>query len=439
MNRKIKYQSLILMVALVFFFFFIFSKQKFPSNGDESIQNNLLVIDQNSVDKIENEINQREFELERKEFEIEEVEYEMAHKEEENEGKDLADDEEKKEYEKIKFELEQKKQQIWEERYEIRVLKKQITKERAALEMKKEVIKDEGKIDIVYSWSGIIRSMSIRNRYNYELQFSLRSVHKYLPWVNKIYILINSNTERPYWLKEDYPSKIRIIDRCALFENPDHCPNYNSFAIYSVAHKIPGLTNKFVLLDDDFFMNNPITPDHFFTTDGLPKIYHKRRRMPVYPEGDFPDEPFPKYKYARWSHVPKPMRRDYIIKFHEKYPTFAEHVQSHRRRYKFLNEEVSMIYYEFFYYKGWIKRLPLKQAKFKQLPRRHPDDIGDEFKKNYKILQSKKILTFNCNDNFSEDKELYQVQRKILWDFYIKLYPETPAYEIPNPDHEKYS
>ncbi|KAJ3429868.1 hypothetical protein M0812_22867 [Anaeramoeba flamelloides] len=358
----------------------------------------------------------------------------------------------------MEFDLETKKQIIAQaqshpdnlkdekEKEKLEALVSKYEKDKVNYQIKKEIVQDEGKIDIVLSWAGIISGMSERNRYNYELQFSLRAIHKYLPWINKIYILINSDTKPPYWLKENYPdSKIVIVDRCTLIANPAHCPTYNTFAIYSVVHKIPGLANKFILMDDDFFFNRPVGPEYMFTPMGLPIVYQDYQKSKTYGNKDplLPEirsKGYPLWKYAPWTHIPMPMRRDYIIKFDENYPGYLELVQSHyEKRYRTLTEEVSMTYYLFFKNKGWIKTPGRQKAMFFQTPKFHKNDITQEFENYYNIIVNRKKITFNVNDSFSKQKGVYKKQRKVLWDFYMKLYPETPDYELPNPNHKKYS
>ncbi|KAJ6233495.1 hypothetical protein M0813_29801 [Anaeramoeba flamelloides] len=55
---------------------------------------------------------------------------------------------------------------------------------------------------------------------------------------------------------------------------------------------------------------------------------------------EFTDIQRPKYKFAKYTHLPAPMRRDFIVRFHQDYPEYLELVQSHyKRRYKALSEE----------------------------------------------------------------------------------------------------
>ncbi|KAJ6245673.1 hypothetical protein M0813_20093 [Anaeramoeba flamelloides] len=414
--RNDKKLLFITIVALLFLLALIPSVKiiDWKKKGNENKNNELEML------KKEIEKHKEELSIEKKELEILKNEIENTLKDFENKQTNCQTDTQKEK------ESEEKK--------------KKIELEKEFLEIRKEILNDEGKIDLVYTWGGVTKSMSIRNRYNYELQYSLRSVDKYLPWVNKIYILINSDTDYPYWLKkQEKLEKIVIVDRCTLIKNPDHCPTRNTFAVFSAVHKVKGLSKKFVLIDDDVFINQPLTPDYFFSEDGLPKILQARHRRTIYKEDDFSDRNYPVYKWEDSSHLPKPMRRDFILKFHEKYPTYAEFVQSHKTRYKALSEEFSMILHEFFHEEGlMIEESPSKAKKY-QIPFSHPEEITQEFDNIYKDLTTQDWKVFNCNDDFSTKPEVYKEQRKVLFRFYNRLFPEVPDFEIPNPDHEKYS
>ncbi|KAJ3452984.1 hypothetical protein M0812_04765 [Anaeramoeba flamelloides] len=379
----------------------------------------------------ESDLEKAKIQIQRKEYLIKKYEFEIENQEREKEkpGKTI-------------FEIEEENISIENKKKQIEKLEKEISKDKKYFQIKKDIVHDEDKIDLVYSWGGITQSMSIRNRYNYELQFSIRAVDKYLPWINKIYILINSDTTYPYWLKpQEELGKIVLLDRCQFFENAKDCPTYNSFAVYSVAHKIPGLSNKFILIDDDFFFNQQASEDYFFTTNGLPIVYQDRVFQRTYCRDDSllpvaKEKGFPLWKYSRYTHRPKPNRRDFILKFEEQYPNFLEFVQSHRVRHKHLAEDLSVIYFEFYYQSNIMKQLPRTFSKFHQISMKHKDEIKEEFEENYQELKTQDIIVFNINDNFSKDYQIYKKQRNVLWNFYNKLYPEVPDFEIPNPDHE---
>lgn len=92
-----------------------------------------------------------------------------------------------------------------------------------------------------------------RNRFRNhdELRFSLRSLDRYAPWIRKIYIVTNG--QRPGWLKTDN-SRIQIVTHREIFPFADDLPTFNSNAIEMNLHRIPGLSDKFLYLNDDVFL-----------------------------------------------------------------------------------------------------------------------------------------------------------------------------------------
>ncbi len=103
---------------------------------------------------------------------------------------------------------------------------------------------------------------SIRYFDNEELRYSLRSVSKYLPWVNHIYLV--TNNQKPHWLI-DHP-KISIVDHQEIIPK-NLLPTFNSVTIEMYLHKIPGLSEKFLFFNDDMFINADVQPEFFFQGD----------------------------------------------------------------------------------------------------------------------------------------------------------------------------
>ena len=128
-------------------------------------------------------------------------------------------------------------------------------------------------IDVVYAWSGEANSTHQRSRYNNELKYSLRSLWKHASWVHRVHILINTPAALPSWLRSPHVTNwIRVLDRCKLFTDPTACPTRNSFAVYSVVHRIPGLASRVLLMADDTFLAHDVAPDFWFTDVGLPIV-----------------------------------------------------------------------------------------------------------------------------------------------------------------------
>lgn len=105
---------------------------------------------------------------------------------------------------------------------------------------------------------------------NEELRYSLRSVEKYAPWVRNIYIVTNGQI--PYWLDLSHP-RIRVVTHEEIFQNKSHLPTFSSPAIECHLHRIPGLSDKFLYLNDDTMFGAPVWPDDFYSAGKGQKVY----------------------------------------------------------------------------------------------------------------------------------------------------------------------
>ena len=103
---------------------------------------------------------------------------------------------------------------------------------------------------------------------NEELRYSLRSVAMYAPWVNHIYIVTDGQS--PKWLNTSHP-KITIVDHSEILP-AEALPVFNSHAIESCIYRIPGLSECFILGNDDTMFLAPVTPETFFKGDGSPIV-----------------------------------------------------------------------------------------------------------------------------------------------------------------------
>lgn len=88
-----------------------------------------------------------------------------------------------------------------------------------------------------------------------ELLYSLKSVEKYLPWINSVYIVTDNQipeclNECTHSFSESFKSKIKIIDHTEIIPK-EYLPTFNSHVIELFLHKIPGLSSPFMYLNDD--------------------------------------------------------------------------------------------------------------------------------------------------------------------------------------------
>lgn len=120
---------------------------------------------------------------------------------------------------------------------------------------------------------------------NDELRYSLRSVARHLPWVNRIHVF--SNCAPPPWLD---PAQDRVIwVRHEAVIPPEYLPTFNSHVIETFLHHIPGLSERFLYLNDDVFIGRALDHDAFYAESGQSRAFLEPYGMvsgPVRP-GDF--------------------------------------------------------------------------------------------------------------------------------------------------------
>lgn len=109
-----------------------------------------------------------------------------------------------------------------------------------------------------------------KNRYRDwdELRYSVRSVYRHAPWFNRMYfVLRNNSTQVPSWLDRNaLGDRVQIVTHEEIFDDPGHLPTLSSNAIEANLHKIPGLTRRFLLMNDDFFFFRHTPKRAFFPT-----------------------------------------------------------------------------------------------------------------------------------------------------------------------------
>lgn len=92
------------------------------------------------------------------------------------------------------------------------------------------------------------------------LQYWFRGVEKFAPWVNNIYFITWGHL--PAWLDVNNP-KIKVINH-KNFIPEKYLPTFNSNAIEFNLHRIGGLSEQFVLFNDDTFLIKPVKREDFF-------------------------------------------------------------------------------------------------------------------------------------------------------------------------------
>lgn len=156
-------------------------------------------------------------------------------------------------------------------------------------------------IDVVYTWvdsndlqwlaakekrarelgDGVHANANNASRYlnRDELRYSLRSLHYYAPWVRSIYIV--SDNQVPSWFAGDSSGKVKFIFHRDLFPDPTVLPTFNSHAIESVLHRIPGLAEHFLYFNDDILLAGAIEPEVFYEANGIARTFFSKAMIPM--------------------------------------------------------------------------------------------------------------------------------------------------------------
>lgn len=91
-------------------------------------------------------------------------------------------------------------------------------------------------------------------------KYWFRGVEKFAPWVNKVHLVTNGQI--PKWLNINHP-KLNLVKH-SDFMPKSVLPTFNTNAIELCLHKIPDLSEQFVLFNDDVFLTKKVKPTDFF-------------------------------------------------------------------------------------------------------------------------------------------------------------------------------
>ena len=136
-----------------------------------------------------------------------------------------------------------------------------------------------GYLDLLGQYAGVAQDKSAnRTRDNLDtLKYSIRSLRMYAPWLRNIFI-VSCAPQKPRWLAEDVAG-LTVIHHDA-FMDAAMLPTFNSFAIQSCLHRIPGLSKRFLQFDDDVLLSAPVRPEDFADPSGRLRIFRRFRHTP---------------------------------------------------------------------------------------------------------------------------------------------------------------
>ncbi|AGK80867.1 stealth family protein [Streptomyces microflavus] len=265
-----------------------------------------------------------------------------------------------------------------------------------------------------------------------ELRYSLRSIHQYAPWVRNIFLVTAGQT--PGWLDTDVPG-LTVVDHREIFSDPAALPTYNSHAIESQLHRIPGLSDHFLYLNDDVFFGRPVQPGHFFHPNGLTKFFLSKALIPsgnVAPE-DLPvnaagknsrgliAQQFGTVISQKMKHTPHALRRSVLTEIEHIYARAHWVTQHSRFRSPHDIPIASSLHH---YYAYHLARATLADLRYVYI------DIGDEKAQQRlnRLVVQRNFDTFCINDTLvPEDPD---AQERMVRRFLDSYFPVASPFEL---------
>jgi len=272
-----------------------------------------------------------------------------------------------------------------------------------------------------------------RFRSHDELRYSLRSLEQFAPWVRRVHVVTAGQV--PHWLDTDHP-RLRLVDHRDIFTDPSVLPVFNSHAIESQLHHIPGLAERYLYLNDDVFFGRPVSPDLFFHGNGLAKFFLSSALMDAH--GHRPDddpvtsaaknnrelvaEVFGRRITHKFQHTPHPQLRSVLEHMEEAHPELFAQVASSTFRHP---DDVSVSSALHHYYAYALGRAVPGRLGYLYLDHAHPR-AGARLRR---LLREREFDVFCLNDSPAVGEE---GRGRLLGEFLERYYPQASSFELPD-------
>jgi hypothetical protein len=269
-----------------------------------------------------------------------------------------------------------------------------------------------------------------------ELRYSLRALHCFAPWVRRVFLVTDDQV--PEWLDTEHPG-VTVVSHRELFGDTGRLPTFNSHAIESRLHRIRGLSEHFLYLNDDVFLGCPVTPELFFTPGGLTRFFPSRAVVDSAPRrpDDLPvnsagknnrrliQQAFGRVLTRKMMHTPHPSRRSVITEIEQRFAEDVTATAGHQFRHP---DDVSLLTSLQQYYAYLTGRAAPGQIRYMYA------DLADASApfKMARVLRNRNLDAFCLNDTDS-DATTAAVQESLLAEFLPAYLPYASPFELAVP------
>ncbi|GLS87948.1 hypothetical protein GCM10010873_29220 [Cypionkella aquatica] len=196
-----------------------------------------------------------------------------------------------------------------------------------------------------------------------EIRFSLMALLKFAPWLRCIHIVTDGQTPAvvsELWAADPANrTRVKIVDHKVIYAGHDAMlPVFSSRSIETALYRIPDLAERFLYLNDDFFLIRPVQVADFYTDRGpvlrgrwMSRAYGlavllqrivgrlKGRGKDWRPSGFKAGQlnaarlAAPGLRFFSFGHIPHPLRRSTFQRFQAAHPGVIEANMARRFRH----------------------------------------------------------------------------------------------------------
>lgn len=177
-------------------------------------------------------------------------------------------------------------------------------------------------IDVIYQWCGLPESKYCK--LNRDLEFSVKSVRKHMPWIRHIFVCVSDDFKGAF----EFDRSIKIIKESAFVPKKYLPITWNSNVPESWIWRIKELSEHFIYMCDDMYIGKPASRSDFFTADYIPILrlysgppnYPPKTNLPI-PYVQMWSNAVAKYdfQYTRIQHQVLPYTKSLMKKFYKQY------------------------------------------------------------------------------------------------------------------------